>query len=171
MGDVNLFFFFLNHSFFQHSGSRAVQKITPAVLGRRRGYTPDKSAVHPTATQRQTAICTQTYKFPLCPMCMSLNCVRKPENQEGTHAHTGRTSWGTWESNLEPSCFEMTVLTTELHCTAHLNHTIHDYKLQYNCASISDFLAISNYLFVLVLDGSNKVLRNSFRIADPDMSR
>lgn len=147
----SFFFFFLNHSFFLHSGSRAVQKITPAVLGRRRGYTPDKSAVHPRATQRQTAICTQTYKFPLCPMCMPLNCGRKPENQDGTHAHTGRTSWGTWESNLEPSRFEMTVLTTELHFTAHLNHTIHYYKLQYNCPSIRDFLPVIIYLYLCLM--------------------
>ena len=108
----------------------------PANIGREAGYTLDRSPAYRRATYRDKQPFTLTFTptvnlespMNLTPFCMSLDCGRKPENPERTHAYTGRTCklhterpWLNRDSNPEPSCCEAKVLTTTPPCS----HCIH----------------------------------------------
>lgn len=166
----SFFFFFFKSQFLPALRVTGGAKDYPSYLGTEAGLHPGQVSSSSQGHTETNSYLHSNLQVPTLPHVHVIELCEEA-GEPGRNPRTHRTSWGTWESNLEPSCFEITVLTTELQCTAHLNHTRHDHKLQYNCPSISDFLAKSNYLFVLVLDASNKALRNSFRIADPDMSR
>ncbi|KAL7882886.1 hypothetical protein SRHO_G00005440, partial [Serrasalmus rhombeus] len=76
-----------------HQGRGGMLEPIPTVIGRKAGYTLDRSPVHRRA-DRQTQTVTHTqgqFSMSNWPDCMSLDCGRKPENPEETHADTGRT--------------------------------------------------------------------------------
>jgi len=89
----------------------------PADIGWEAGYTLDRTPAYHSATFTPTV--NLESPMNLTPFCMSLDCGRKPENPERTHAYTGRTCklhtdrpWLNRDSNPEPSCCEVKVLTT-----------------------------------------------------------
>uniref|UniRef100_A0AAR2J014 Protein phosphatase 1, regulatory (inhibitor) subunit 14Aa n=1 Tax=Pygocentrus nattereri TaxID=42514 RepID=A0AAR2J014_PYGNA len=71
--------------------SGGVLEPIPVVIGRKAGYTLDRSAVHRRADSHSHPHTQGQFSMSNRPDCMSLDCGRKPENPEETHADTGRT--------------------------------------------------------------------------------
>jgi len=90
-----------------------------AVIEREAGYTLDRSPVYHRATQRQTGqttphMLTLTPRDNLETVGGRRNTWREPTHTRGEHANSTQKG-PSWESNLEPSCCEVTVLTNTIH--------------------------------------------------------
>ncbi|MEQ2302793.1 hypothetical protein AMECASPLE_010334 [Ameca splendens] len=91
------------YTFFFRTGSQGSWYPSPAVYGREAGYTLDRSPVHrrqhKDTEDKQPLIPKGNLEKPVNLRVTFLECGRKPEYLERTHACTGRTCKGNSTTN------------------------------------------------------------------------